>query len=260
MTMAITLDELLGMNSKTKDEVTYDSFPQFNQYNEIRSGRGRTVRADEEQRRFNGYTVVQNNPRSEENIRAYEASRPYELPRTSEYQSGADRGFEQMRRRGEANVRPAQDYGYKDYSSFAHVETRENSFHDFARQDNERPSDRELFDRLSASSAMTATPSARVEEHSYEKTSSFAPAKKSYKSESTKKARLNTKAKVLLAVYFAVIILVAVLIIVNAGNLNNGTATTPSSSITGVVQDSAVSHISDASSIDFDYDAAFNIK
>lgn len=260
--MAITLDELLGMNTtKSQDEVTYDSFPQYDQYNDYRNGRGRTVRADGGERRFNGYTVVQNgSPRSEESIRSYEASRPYEIPRNSEYQSGADRGFEQMRRRSEAPVRNSSDYGYKEYASFAPVETRENSLHDFARKDNDRPSDRELFDRLSASSAMTATPSARVEEN-YEKTSTFAPAKKTYKSESSKKARLNTKAKVLLAVYFAVIILVAVLIIVNAGNLNNGTATTPSSSITGVVQDSAVaSHISDASSIDFDYGASFLIK
>lgn len=258
--MAITLDELLGMNTKTQDEVTYDSFPQYAQFNDYRNGRGRTVRADNEQARFNGYTVVQSNPRSEENIRAYEASRPYEIPRTSEYQSNADRGFEQMRRRSEAPVRNT-DYGYNEYSSFAPVETREreSSFHDFARKDNDRPSDRELFDRLSATSTMNA-PSTRVEEN-YENTSSFAPAKKSYKSESAKKMRLNTKAKVLLAVYFAVIILVAVLIIVNAGNLNNGTATTPSSSITGVVSDSAIeSHISDASSIDFDYEAAFNIK
>ncbi len=245
--MAITLDELLGMNtSKNQNEETIDRFPSYDDYN---SNRGRSVRANDEERRFNGYTVVQSgSPRSEEKMRAYEASRPYEAPRSSEYQN-YDRGFEQMRRRSDAPVRNGASYGYSD--AYAPAEKRD-SFHDFAKNDSDRPSDRELYDRLSASGTM-----ARPAED-YEKTSTFTPAKKSYKSESSKKARLNTKAKILLAVYFAVIILVAVLIIVNAGNLNNGTATTPSSSITGVVSESA-SHISDASSINFDYGASFDI-
>lgn len=247
--MAITLDELLGMNtSKNQNEETIDRFPSYDDYN---SNRGRSVRANDEERRFNGYTVVQSgSPRSEEKMRAYEASRPYEAPRSSEYQN-YDRGFEQMRRRSDSPVRSGASYGYND--AYAPVEKRD-SFHDFARNDNDRPSDRELYDRLSA----TGTMARPAEENTYEKTSAFTPAKKSYKSESSKKARLNTKAKILLAVYFAVIILVAVLIIVNAGNLNNGTATTPSSSITGVVSESA-SHISDASSINFDYGASFDI-
>ena len=54
-----------------------------------------------------------------------------------------------------------------------------------------------------------------------------------------KRARLNTKGKIILGAYLAVITLVAVLIIVNASKINAGKAVTPS----GSLQDTAIVQI-----------------
>lgn len=55
-------------------------------------------------------------------------------------------------------------------------------------------------------------------------------------SEQKQRGRLNTKGKIILGVYIAVIALVASLIIVNATKINQGKAVTPTSKIEASVQ------------------------
>lgn len=55
-------------------------------------------------------------------------------------------------------------------------------------------------------------------------------------SEQKQRARLNTKGKIILGVYLAVIALVASLIIVNATKINQGKAVTPASEVKATQQ------------------------
>lgn len=249
--MAITLDELLGMNTRTRNDAEpMDRFPSYDDF----TRRNRAYQ-NEERVSYNGYTPApqSNGARSVEFMREYEATRPYARPMQSEYQN-VDYNFDALRARREAQA--VQTIERPVYQAPARVEESVDSLYEYARQDKERPSDRELYDRLSSGSAVAA-PVQRTEK-AVERTSEFTHIKTKQRSEGQKKARLNTKGKILLGVYVAVIILVAVLIIVNAGDLNSGSATTPSSSISGVVTaDANASNIAVAPEIEYNH-GAFN--
>ncbi len=250
--MAITLDELLGMNTKSrKDETVIDRFPSYDDFAR------RTRRQSEEDSSFNTYIPAprSNGARSVEFMREHEASRPYSRPMQSEYQN-LDYGFEAMRARREAQA--VQTIERPVFAEPACQEESVNTLYEYARQDKERPSDRELYDRLASTSTAVVRPTIQETQ----RTSEFSHIKTKQKSESQKKARLNTKGKILLGVYVAVIILVAVLIIVNAGDLNSGSATTPSSSISGVVNaDANASNIAAVPEIEFNHGTYnFHIK
>lgn len=246
--MAITLDELLGMNTRTKtDSEPMDRFPSYDDFvTRTRS------RQNEDRPAYNGFNPApqSNSARSVEFMREYEASRPYSRPTRNEYQN-FDYNIDNLRSRREAQaVQTIERPVYVEP-----VQESANTLYEYALQDKERPSDRELFDRLASTSAVSQP--AQKEETI---TSKFTAIKTKHKSDTQKKARLNTKGKILLGVYVAVIILVAVLIIVNAGDLNSGSATTPSSSISGVVTADATtnaSHNLTSSQIDFNH-GAFN--
>ena len=242
--MAITLDELLGMNTKTRnDEQPIDRFPSYDDF----SRRTRAVQS-EDYSSYNGFTSApqSSGARSVEFMREHEAARPYTRPSQSEYQN-YNYGFDTLRSRREVPVQAT-------YVEPVRQEESVDTLYGYARADKDRPSDRELYDRL-ASSGSTASMAQPVErEESAPRTSIFTHIKTKQHSETQKKARLNTKGKILLGVYIAVIILVAVLIIVNAGDLNNGSATTPSSSISGVVSaDANTSNIVEVPEINFNY-------
>ena len=242
--MAITLDELLGMNTRTRnDEQSIESFPTFDDF----SRRNRSPQNDS----FNSYNGFTSAPqssgvRSVEFVREYEASRPYTRPSQSEYQN-YEYNFDSIRSRREAPVATT-------YVEPVRVEESVDTLYGYARADKERPSDRELYDRLASTGTAVRTAQPVEKEESVVRTSIFTHIKTKQQDETQKKARLNTKGKILLGVYIAVIILVAVLIIVNAGDLNNGSATTPSSSISGVVSaDTNSSNIVEVPEINFNY-------
>ncbi len=242
--MAITLDELLGMNTRTRnDDQPIERFPSYDDF----SRRTRSFQ-NEERSSYNGFTPapMSNSARSVEFMREHEAARPYTRPMQSEYQN-FDYNFDAMRSRREAPVQTME----RPVFTAEPVREEENfNLYEYARQDTERPSDRELYDRL-ASTSTVAMPTQRVEKQNRRVSE---VAKPKYKSEEQKKARLNTKGKILLGVYVAVIILVAVLIIVNAGDLNSGSATTPSSSISGVVSaDANASNIAEVPEIEYNH-------
>lgn len=229
--MAITLDELLGMNTRTKtDSEPMDRFPSYDDFvTRTRS------RQNEDRPTYNGFNPApqSNSARSVELLREYEATRPYSRPTQSEYQN-FDYNIDNLRSRRQAQaVQTVERPVYVEP-----VQESVNTLYEYALQDTERPSDRELFDRL----ASTSAPLPAQKESTI--TSKFTPVKTKQKGDTQKKARLNTKGKILLGVYVAVIILVAVLIIVNAGDLNSGSATTPSSSISGVVTADATTNAS----------------
>jgi hypothetical protein len=250
--MAITLDELLGMNTRTRnDEQSIESFPTFDDF----SRRNRPVQNDS----FNSYNGFTSAPqssgvRSVEFVREHEASRPYTRPSQNEYQN-YEYGFDSLRARREAPVATT-------YVEPVRVEESVDTLYGYARADKERPSDRELYDRLASTGTAVRTAQPVEKEESAHRTSIFTHIKTKQQSDTQKRARLNTKGKILLGVYIAVIILVAVLIIVNAGDLNNGSATTPSSSISGVVSaDTNSSNIVEVPEINFNYGThTFQIK
>ena len=252
--MAITLDELLGMNTKTRsDEQPIDRFPSYDDF----SRRTRTV--NEDRTSYYGYNSApqSSGARSVEFMREYEAARPYTRPSQNEYQN-VDYSFDNLRTRREAAPVATT------YVEPVRTEESVDTLYGYARADKDRPSDRELYDRLAStgSAIQVAQPQQREEKES-QRTSIFTHIKTKQNSDTQKKARLNTKGKILLGVYVAVIILVAVLIIVNAGELNNGSATTPSSSISGVVSaDTNSSNIISVPEINFNYEGThtFQIK
>ena len=253
--MAITLDELLGMNTRTRNDAEpMDRFPSYDDF----TRRNRAYQ-NEERVSYNGYTPApqSNGARSVEFMREYEATRPYARPMQSEYQN-VDYNFDALRARREAQA--VQTIERPVYVEPVQVEESVNTLYEYARQDKERPSDRELYDRLSSTEAV-ARPVQKTEKE-VQRTSEFIHVKTKQKNDTQKKARLTTRGKILLGVYVAVIILVAVLIIVNAGDLNSGSATTPSSSISGVVSaDANISNIVDVPEINYNHGAFnFHIK
>ena len=240
--MAITLDELLGMNTKTRnDEQPIDRFPSYDDF----ARRTRSFQSDD-RTSYNGFTSApqSSGARSVEFLREHEAARPYTRPSQNEYQN-YDYNLDSLRNRRQAPVATT-------YVEPIAVEESVDTLYSYARADKDRPTDRELYDRLSSSGNLVSGAKPVEREERAQRTSVFTRVKTKQSSDTQKKARLNTKGKVLLGVYVAVIILVAVLIIVNAGDLNNGSATTPSSSISGVVSaDTTSSNIISVPEIQF---------
>ena len=240
--MAITLDELLGMNTKTRnDEQPIDRFPSYDDF----ARRTRSFQSDD-RTSYNGFTSApqSSGARSVEFLREHEAARPYTRPSQNEYQN-YDYNLDSLRNRRQAPVATT-------YVEPIAVEESVDTLYSYARADKDRPTDRELYDRLSSSGNLVSGAKPVEREECAQRTSVFTHVKTKQSSDTQKKARLNTKGKVLLGVYVAVIILVAVLIIVNAGDLNNGSATTPSSSISGVVSaDTTSSNIISVPEIQF---------
>ena len=240
--MAIKLDELLGMNTKTRnDEQPIDRFPSYDDF----ARRTRSFQSDD-RTSYNGFTSApqSSGARSVEFLREHEAARPYTRPSQSEYQN-YEYNLDSLRARRQAPVATT-------YVEPIAVEESVDTLYSYARADKDRPTDRELYDRLSSSGNLVSGAKPVEREERAQRTSVFTRVKTKQSSDTQKKARLNTKGKVLLGVYVAVIILVAVLIIVNAGDLNNGSATTPSSSISGVVSaDTTSSNIISVPEIQF---------
>ena len=99
--MAITLDELLGMNTKTRnDEQPIDRFPSYDDF----ARRTRSIQNDD-RTSYNGFTSApqSSGARSVEFLREHEAARPYTRPSQSEYQN-YEYNLDSLRARRQAPV------------------------------------------------------------------------------------------------------------------------------------------------------------
>lgn len=238
--MAITLDELLGRNTREVASGNVESFPSYEDFKTSRANQY-TQAQPVQNSRYNFDMAPAREVRSTESVRNYEASRPYVAPQAVEYQQREYPFYDSLQQRAQyAPVQyqeqsPVQTY---DQVQYAEPQVRQSApahqgFYEFTAQDTERASDQELYARL-AHNEMSNTP---VFEDSAQqavgRTGLFArKAQKTQNvSEQKQRARLNTKGKIILGVYLAVIALVASLIIVNATKINQGKAVTPTSQI-----------------------------
>lgn len=252
--MAITLDELLGRNQTRNSSETVDRFPSYDDYTASRRMQDSAVAYDNKPV-YNFETRPYTAPRSAESARAYEASRPYEAPRVDEYRAmdysaALDERFAERQRRYESEA------GYSAYDNYEPSRTPSRGLYEFTVNDAERASGDELYDRLSMTSdAAVSTSAAQAAKASYNE--NYA---ERYREANKTKRRLHLglKAKLIIAAYVIVVVLIGVLIIVNAKPLNAGTAKVPSAS--GAVYASTIpeTHISHYDAIDFGYDAQFN--
>lgn len=245
--MAITLDELLGKNVTNSSTQTVERFPSYDDFQNSR----RTSQQDYNvQPAYNFDRRPQTALRSEASVRDYEANRPYEQPRMSEY---TNRDYAMMERPqimnsvAEPMAMPVsrysqnptyeqeRNYGFDGYQNVARPEYRNaermQNLYEFTNSDNDTLPESELFDKLSYKNA-GHRPILEKEEKAKSKFFSFAKSEKAEAVKGEKKqARLNTKGKIIVSLYVAAIVAVSVLIIVNAGDLNSGKATAPTSAI-----------------------------
>ena len=242
--MAITLDELLGRN--TQSVAQQNSVERFPSYEDFKSSRNTYAQQTEPQNvRYNFDIAPAQAPRSVESVRSYEANRPYVAPQSSEYQTREYPFYDNLR--ANAPAQPVQYSAPVQYDQTAYVEPMQyqapvqtrvaqpENFYEFTAHDTERLSDQELYNRLAGTSKNGPVfQDAQVAQKAH--TSLFA--RRAQRTQDTteerQRGRLNTKGKIILGVYLAVIALVASLIIVNATKINAGKAVTPTSKV-GVV-------------------------
>ena len=229
--MAITLDELLGRNTQTSQE-TYDRFPTYEEFHSQRAAE-RNVAQDRQRYDFE---VRPMEMRSEEQVRNYAAAEPYTAPQSNEYQK-RDYAFYQNLERRPYETGYAQDAYAQPYEQTYSQPVQPQNLYEFTRQDNDRLSDSELLAKLEHTDVSRRPIFDRADQAVAQPQRLGFFKRIAQKTEAVqgekKRARLNTKGKIILGAYVAVIAIVAVLIIVNAGKINKGKAVTPSSSVQG---------------------------
>ncbi len=238
--MAITLDELLGRNTREVTNGSVESFPSYEDFKTSRANQYAQAQPVQNTR-YNFDMAPAREVRSTESVRNYEASRPYVAPQAVEYQQREYPFYDNLQQRAQyAPVQyqeqaPVQTY---DQVQYAQPQVRQDAparqgFYEFTAQDTDRASDQELYARL-AHTDMSNTPVFEDSaQQAVQRTGLFARKvqKTQNVSEQRQRGRLNTKGKIILGVYLAVIALVASLIIVNATKINQGKAVTPTSQI-----------------------------
>lgn len=237
--MAITLDELLGRNTQSVSRSSVENFPSYEEFNALRN-QNYSAQPVQNNVRYNFDPIPVREARSEESMRAYEASRPYVTPQNSEYQNREYAFYENLNAQRAQHSQPlyvpVKTYDPVAKAMVQYAQPQQQSFYEFSAQDAERLSNEELFNKLSYT--QSAAPVFQ-EKESKQRTSVFA--RKAEKTQDTTEARqrgkLNTKGKIILAVYVAVIALVTSLIIVNATKINQGKAVTPTSAIETIAEE-----------------------
>lgn len=262
--MAITLDELLGRNTQTA-QPGVERFPSYEEFQSTR-GSAQSRMNNGSDYRYNYDVAPAQAVRSAESVRDYEANRPYVAPQSSEYQTRDYAFYENIRQRREnqqyqqpisqmpmqqpvqqmpmdmmqAPVMPGQPQQMPtyDYNQYAGTRQTPQSLYEFTAQDCDRLSEAELYNKLAHTEQEDQNVYARSEQ----------------KEETARKAhsRLNTKGKVIVGLYLAVIALVVTLIAVNASKINSGDAVTPSSNIQD--QSAVQMHNMESSQIDSNYE------
>ncbi len=221
--MAITLEELLGKNTRTE---SVESFPST--YEEFQSRRNLSYnQVAQDTQRYDFDTRPATPARSESSVREYEISRPYVAPKASEYQSQDYSFYNQM----QAPVRPTfEQPQYQEPREYSQPTTQ--SLYQFTAYDQDRLSESELFEKLAHTNDSRRPIFDREQSvEQVKKPSIFSRNVAKSEGQTKTRGRLNTKGKLILGAYIGVVALVAILIIVNAGKLNSGKATTPSSSV-----------------------------
>ncbi len=258
--MAITLDELLGRNTQTA-QPGVERFPSYEEFQSTRGSAQSRVNNGNDYR-YNYEVAPAQAIRSAESVRDYEANRPYVTPQSSEYQTREFPFYDTIRQRREsaqyqqpisqmpmqqmpvAQQMPAQTMPVQQpqqmptYNSYAQTAQTPQSLYEFTAQDCDRLSEAELFNKLAHTEQEEQNVYARSEQR--EETSRKT------------RSRLNTKGKIIVGLYLAVIALVVTLIGVNASKINKGEAVTPSSHI----QDESLvqMHNMESSKIDSNYE------
>lgn len=234
--MAITLDELLGRNTQSVSRNSVENFPSYEEFNASRNQNYSAPQPVQDNVRYNFDTVVPvREVRSEESVRAYEASRPYVTPQNSEYQTREYAFYDNLNAQRAQHSQPiyvpVKKYDPVAKTMVQYAQPQQQSFYEFNAQDSERLSNEELYGKLSYTH-QASTP-VFEEQATKQRTSVFARRAQKVEdaTEAKQRGKLNTKGKIILGVYIAVIALVASLIIVNATKINQGKAVTPSSSI-----------------------------
>lgn len=245
--MAITLDELLGRNTQSVARSSVDSFPSYEEFNASRTQGYSAPQPVQNAVRYNFDTMPAREVRSAESVRAYEANRPYIAPQNSEYQTRDYAFYDSLTQPAPAREQyqptyteaPAQGYDraqaqpmqYAQPVQYAQPQSQ--SFYEFTAQDSERLSGDELYSKLAYTHQSNAPVFDNAQSTAPQRTSLFARRAQRVQdtSETKQRGRLNTKGKIILGVYIAVIALVASLIIVNATRINQGKAVTPTSVI-----------------------------
>ncbi len=223
--MAITLEELLGKNTRTE---SVESFPST--YEEFQSRRNLSYNqvAQENSTRYDFDVRPATPARSESSVREYEASRPYVAPKASEYQVQDYSFYSQM----QAPARPTFEQPQYQEIQREYPQAKTQSLYQFTAYDQDRLSESELFEKLAHTNDSRRPIFDREQAVEQVKKPSVFSRNVAKSDGATKtRGRLNTKGKLILGAYIGVVALVAVLIIVNASKLNAGKATTPSSSV-----------------------------
>ncbi len=223
--MATTFEELLGRSTRSQSSERYDSFPSFDEFTN--------------RNKFS----ANNAPKSPY---ANETATPYD----NRFQDADALRYDFAQESQPVNyniygMTQEQVANYQAQSAFVPtqrfvaptqvrpVEEKKNDFYQYAISDMDISVAAPSYEKQ-----LGYTHSSRVEDgvEVKERLSVFTPVKSDYKKKTSKRAKINTKGKILFAVFFAIVVLVTSLIVVNAGDLNRGTATTPSSSVSGVVR------------------------
>lgn len=238
--MAITLDELLGRN-RTEEQRNFDAFPPMEEYTARRAS-GSTYTAPERPQ-FDIERRPYTPPRTVEEVREYASSSPYMAPRREEYRE-PERAEEYTSRyayRPEPRQAPARPEERRS----------EGGFYEFAATDTERASGQDLYDRLSANTRVSEQETAARRSYG----SDYAERYRTENVPKRKRARLGLKAKLIIAAYAVVFAVISILIIVNAGALNRGSAAVPAGNGAAVADAFVAAHTADAGEIEYGYDA-----
>jgi len=203
--MAITLDELLGNNTQqSQQETSYDRFPSYEEFHAQRAGQRNMA-----QERYD-FDV-----RGDANYGTSYAP--------------TQNGFGQYQNPERSTF--VQDSYAQTYKQ-PYTPT---DLYDFTRRDKDRLSEEQLLEKLEHTDVSRRPIFDRSAEQTAETTRFGLFQKTAEKQEAVqgekKRARLNTKGKIILGAYLGIIALVAVLIIVNASKINSGKAVTPSSHV-----------------------------
>lgn len=157
--MAITLDELLGRNTREATQNNVTGFPSYEDFKSSRTNQQASYQPVQNNARYNFDMAPAREVRSTESVRNYEAARPYVAPQSSEYQTRDYPFYDNLQQRTQyAPVQyqqpveyqaPAQTYDQVQYAQpqVQHAPVHE-GFYEFTAQDTERASDQELYARL----------------------------------------------------------------------------------------------------------------
>ena len=196
--MAITLDELLGRNTATVEKST-DTFPSYEEFSSVRGGYKTAERNDGYGDSYGYYSAPQ---------RDYSTTRDY-----------TSRGY---------SMRDYADTRYDDtiYGDVVQPSTRQQNFYDYVARGNSSYSDADLFDRLTRPSNSGMRPAFGRESDIQRSTARTAQAAAA---QPKSRGRLNTKGKIIVGSFLAVVVTVMSLIIAFAGKINAGKAVVPAS-------------------------------